>query len=211
MISSIDRRRSIDWPSSSSSASVTAAPAARSSSSRRRTHGLPLLIGGGAELGGLALEPRLDFRDRLQLALAQPRELRLEMTLRTFEVIAEASQPLVEPSLDGRERVGEPLTGQALTLREGGALLFGQAPLLRRDVGGGVRAVPGERAPDLLDVGRRLLFHGHANPCTSCFDEVVDGSVPRSCAAESQQQRGGEQECGGEAGGKDPGDHDAEI
>ena len=52
-------------------------------------YGLPLLVRRRAELRRLRLEPALDVRDRLAVALPERGELRLEVALRPVEVVRE--------------------------------------------------------------------------------------------------------------------------
>ena len=108
------------------------------------------------------------------------------MALRALEVLAEAAQPLLEPPLDGGERLGEPLAGLPLALGEGGALLFGQAAFLRRERESRVRALAGERAPDLLACARPSPPR-RPSRIRACrvSDEIVDGRCARLGARRS--------------------------
>ena len=207
MISSIDRRRSIVCASSSSSASVTAVAAARSSSSRRRIDGLALLVARRAELGRIALDPRLDLRDRLLLPLAEPGELGLQVALGAVEVVGDALQALVEPPLGRREHVRERFAGAALALRERRQPLGREPPLLGRELRHRVGALAGERAPDLLRVRRRLLVRRGVHGGPGCGDERVGVGGALARAPERQPEDDGDDDGGGEAGGEDPDGH----
>ena len=81
-------------------------------------HGPPLLVARRAELGRVPVDPRLDLGDRLLLPLRQVGELRLDVTLRSLEVVGDALKSLVETPLDIGERVRERLAGAPLALDE---------------------------------------------------------------------------------------------
>src|SRR3954451_22818894 len=86
-------------------------------------HRTPLLVVRRPELRGLALDPRLDVRDRLLLTLAQARELRIEVALGALQVVRDALKALVAPPLRRREHVGQCLARPKLALHESRAAL----------------------------------------------------------------------------------------
>ena len=129
-MSSITRRRSAVCASSSSSASATRRLRRALELLAQAQHRGALLVGGGDELLGLALDPRLGLGDHCPLPLLELPELRLEVLLRALEVGRPGAQPLLDASLRGGEQVGELVAGGPLPRRELLPPLLGDASLL---------------------------------------------------------------------------------
>jgi hypothetical protein len=173
--------------------------------------GLALLVGRGAELRGLGLEPGLDLGERLAVALSEVRELRLEMALCPVEILREAAQPLLEPALRGRKLVREGIGHPPLALHVLVAPLLADAALLGGKVRRGLGPLACDHPADLLVVRERLRLHGlpDLRPCVR--DELLGGDrrVPRS--PERTPEYGDEEEGDGEARAENPEGHRADA
>ena len=168
----------------------------------------PLLVARRSELRRLALDPRLDVGDRLLLPLGEPRELGLEVALGTVEIVGDALQPLVEPSLDVGERVREPFAHAPLALGHDRAALLAEPPLLGRELRHRVGSLAGERAANLLDVRRGLLPDGRLDLGAGVGDDRVGLGRPLARAPEDDPEGDRGDDRDGQAGGEDPDDHD---
>src|SRR5437870_2693538 len=100
----------------------------------------------------------LDVGDRLAVALLQPGELRLDVTLRAIEIVGEGAQTLVDTPLDLGEGGREHLAGAALASGELAALSVRELPLFSCERRNRLGALASEHTPDLLRVPRGFLL-----------------------------------------------------
>ena len=139
--------------------------------------------------------------------MAQSGKLRLQMALGPVEVVRDAAQALLEPALGASELIRERLPGAALPLREGDAPLLREATLLGGEHRCGLGALAREHAPDLLDVGCRLLGDRLAHGRASFGDEPRRLDRGRARAAQRKPQHCHEQQRRRQRCGEDPDGH----
>ena len=149
----------------------------------------------------------LDVVDCLPMPLLEPGELRLEMPLRAVEIVGERLQTLVDTALRLCEPFRERVSGEALARLEGTAPLVGEAAFLGRERRDRLGSLPGEQAPDVVGVRRRLLLDGCAQSRPRDADQVIDGDRPRPRTPHEDPQHRNH-DCGTrEAAGEYPDDH----
>ena len=170
-----------------------------------------LLVGGGAELCRLRLEPCLDLRDRVPVALLEMLELRLEVSLRAFEIGRKAPQTLVEAPLGLDDLLGECRARALRALGEPGTPLLGEPPLLRLEQRHGVGALAREDAPDLLRVGSGLGGRGLLHRMPRLRDETRRGRRVGAGASQRNHEPDGDDDRGHEAAGEDPREHACRV
>jgi hypothetical protein len=108
-----------------------------------------LLFARRLDMFRVGCEPRLVGRDGLALALGEPGQLRLELTLAAIEVRRPGHEAVLESLLDGRDGLRE-LDPRSLGLTlDVVAPLLGEPPLLFAQLMTRVRALPGQQAIEL--------------------------------------------------------------
>ena len=152
-------------------------------------HRPALLVVRRAELGRVPVDPRLDLCDRLLLPLRQVGELRLDVSLRSIEVVGDTLESLVEAALDVGERVCKRLPGPPLALDERCPTFLSEAALLGRQLRDRVGALAGERPPDLLGMQRRLL-RDDCGDLGCAPPRRVPPSRSRACGRDEARARG---------------------
>src|SRR6187551_449419 len=150
--------------------------------------GLALLVRRRAELARLALEPRLDVRDRLLVLLLEPCELRLQVALGALEILGEAAQALLEAALAARELLCEPLARVPLAVLELDPPPLREPALLGAEHRGRLRPLAREHAADLLRVRRGLGRDRRTNRRARLIDERVRRGGRCTRAAERPPQ-----------------------
>ena len=115
---------------------------------------LLLLLARSCEPLGVGPQARVVVVQGLLLALAEPRELPLELLLAAVEVGGPGHQAGLEPSLGVGNRAGQLRAGVLGLARDRVAPLLGELTLLLAQRVAGLRALPGEHA---LDLGTSLL------------------------------------------------------
>ena len=152
-------------------------------------HRRALLVARLHELRRLGLDPRLRLRDQLLLPLREPNELRLELTLRSLEVVLPAAQPVLDAPFGLGEHGRELLAGGALPLRHLGAALVGDPPLLRGEHRERVRAGALQQQPQLVRARLGLLADDRGHRRLRVGEHGVLRPRARARAAEQVGER----------------------
>ena len=142
-----------------------------------------LLLGRGDELRRLGLDSRLGFGDQLLLPLLQLAHLRLQVLLRTVEIVRPGAEALVDAPRGRGERIGELFAGGALALAQLAAALVGHPPLLLGQARERVGTHPGEVRLQLVGAGRRLLGDDRLQRRL----RLVERRVAPACAREEER------------------------